>query len=275
MYRACIAFVAAWLAFGASAAEADYLARWDRVGGGWTTGWIRHNGSANICGHYAPGCRCGSQNFCGPYPHGAVTTWWPNGCGRPAWQVRCTIQPTGAPGGSQGVRIDHPRIRGISVDWCTHWGTNCGKGGADLYCRSIGYAGAADWSTFRPGRTWVIGSNQQCVGDFCVGFQHVTCVRQVGGPAPSHGGIAVLSAYYGLNCAQTDPGRNKNVTQHVAQSCNGRGQCTYQVNHHVIGDPAYGCEKDFRIRYRCAGAGDKQAYVRPEASGQAAHLSCP
>jgi hypothetical protein len=31
------------------------------------------------------------------------------------------------------------------------------------------------WTTFHPGKTWVVGSNQYCSADYCIGFSHVTC----------------------------------------------------------------------------------------------------
>jgi|CXWL01.1.fsa_nt_gi hypothetical protein len=79
--------------------------------------------------------------------------------------------------GGKSERINRPTLQGAAVDWCVSWATNCGKGGADQYCRSRGYASAADWSVLRPGRTWVIGSNRHCVGQHCQGFAHVTCRR--------------------------------------------------------------------------------------------------
>jgi PAN domain len=75
------------------------------------------------------------------------------------------------------MRFDNPMIQGTIVDRCATWGTDCGPGGANLFCRSNGFARALDWSTFQPGRTWVIGSGQMCQGDFCAGFRHVTCAR--------------------------------------------------------------------------------------------------
>jgi hypothetical protein len=86
--------------------------------------------------------------------------------------------PAGAPAaGSQPGSIDNPTMQGAIVDWCSPWAKNCGAGAANLYCQSIGFAGAADWTTFHPGRTWVIGSNQYCNADFCMGFSHVTCTN--------------------------------------------------------------------------------------------------
>jgi hypothetical protein len=79
--------------------------------------------------------------------------------------------------GGKSERINHPTLQGAAVDWCASWATNCGKGGADQYCKSKGYASAVDWSVFRPGKTWVIGSNRHCASPNCQGFKHVTCRR--------------------------------------------------------------------------------------------------
>ena len=78
---------------------------------------------------------------------------------------------------AQQVRFDNPRIEGAIVDWCSTWAQNCGAGGANLYCQRRGYSQAVNWGTFNPGRTWVIGSDRLCEGDFCVGFSHVTCTH--------------------------------------------------------------------------------------------------
>lgn len=72
-------------------------------------------------------------------------------------------------------RINHPTVQGAAVDWCATWATNCGQGGADLYCARRGFSGASDWAVFRPGKTWVLGSNRHCTGQNCQGFRYVTC----------------------------------------------------------------------------------------------------
>lgn len=72
-------------------------------------------------------------------------------------------------------RINLPHLRGAAVDWCATWATNCGKGGADLFCQMKGFASASDWAMYRPGKTWVIGSNRHCTGPNCQGFRYVTC----------------------------------------------------------------------------------------------------
>jgi hypothetical protein len=73
-------------------------------------------------------------------------------------------------------------------------------------------------------------------------------------PSNSSGKIFVQSATYGGNCG-VDPG---NVTAHIAKACNGKSECTYTVDHKVIGDPAYGCQKTYVVTYRCGT--DEQTY---------------
>jgi hypothetical protein len=80
-------------------------------------------------------------------------------------------------GAGGGGSFDNPTLNGAVVDWCSTWSTNCGAGGANLFCQVAGFSGAANWTTFKPGKTWVIGSNQSCNGGFCIGFSHVTCTN--------------------------------------------------------------------------------------------------
>lgn len=83
----------------------------------------------------------------------------------------------GAESASADMRYHHPRINGAIVDWCTHWATNCGWGGAHQLCRRYGFSRAVSWNAYNPGRTWVIGSHRFCNGGFCRGFSQVTCRR--------------------------------------------------------------------------------------------------
>lgn len=72
-----------------------FRSRWDKIGGlggPWTTGWVP-NHTFQGCGHQAPGCSCGGQNYCGTYRDGATTYWWAKGCGGPRWTIRCTSVP--------------------------------------------------------------------------------------------------------------------------------------------------------------------------------------
>ena len=168
----------ATIGFAPQPASADYWGRWDRVGGGWTTGWIRHPGFANVCGHQHPGCNCQGRSYCGSYPNGAVTIWCPQGPNTgPVWQIRCSIQPIAGGGAGHTQRYQNPTMHGAVVDWCAPWAQNCGWGGAHTFCRAVGYARAVDFSTYRPGRTWVMITNRYCNFWNCVGFAHVTCAR--------------------------------------------------------------------------------------------------
>ena len=74
-----------------------------------------------------------------------------------------------------GQRFDHPQMAGAIVDWCAVWAADCGTGGANLYCRQMGFHSAAAWDAFNPGRTFVIGSNRFCDGPNCRGFRYVVC----------------------------------------------------------------------------------------------------
>jgi hypothetical protein len=87
--------------------------------------------------------------------------------------------------------------------------------------------------------------------------------------------IEVQSAVYGPNCG---PGRSTDIANRLAQACNGNQHCDYRVDHHVLGDPAFGCYKDFVFRWRCLGGNDgslHEGVVRGEASGKTATLACP
>jgi hypothetical protein len=70
------------------------------------------------------------------------------------------------------------------------------------------------------------------------------------GLQPTATGIQVLAGTYGQNCGQ--PHGNK--TAHLASICSGRGQCEYIIDHTVIGDPAFGCPKDYIAEWQCPGS---------------------
>lgn len=72
-------------------------------------------------------------------------------------------------------RFDFPKVRGAALDHCAEFGRNCGRGGAELFCRAEGFARAQSWDTFQANRTYVAGSNRFCNGGFCTGFSQVTC----------------------------------------------------------------------------------------------------
>lgn len=77
---------------------------------------------------------------------------------------------------ARGERVyARPTVRGLAVDHCRTFGRNCGKGGADQFCRSEGFDGAASWRTYNPGATYVIGSRRRCDGAVCTGLRDVLC----------------------------------------------------------------------------------------------------
>ncbi len=59
--------------------------------------------------------------------------------------------------------------------------------------------------------------------------------------------IRVIAATYGENCGAP----YGNVTDHLAEICNGRERCEYFINLAVIGDPAPGCMKAYFAEWQC------------------------
>ena len=87
------------------------------------------------------------------------------------------------------------------------------------------------------------------------------CAQKLAKTTPAVGsGIKVVAGTYGGNCGQ--PRGNK--TEHLAKACNGRSQCVYTVDHKVIGDPAYGCVKNYVAEWQC---GSSPAVLRAVAGG--------
>ncbi len=84
--------------------------------------------------------------------------------------------PGPGPGPGRQQTFNYPRWNGQIVDWCRTWATNCGTAGANYYCRLRGFQRAQRYTTYRPGRTYVIGSRRVCNGGGCVGFRQVVCV---------------------------------------------------------------------------------------------------
>lgn len=82
--------------------------------------------------------------------------------------------------------------------------------------------------------------------------------------------ITVLEATYGTNCGAPQG----NQTYNLAHACNGLTYCEYAVNHRVIGDPAYGCAKEYHARWRCAPGDVRSTTVPAEASGKPVTLRC-
>lgn len=90
--------------------------------------------------------------------------------------------------------------------------------------------------------------------------------------------IKVQHAEYGQNCAgkgKPDPNiKGTDPTKHIAAACDGKGSCDYKVDHTVIGDPVFGCRKEYVVQYHCGTGQPKKASVAAEATGQMAKLDC-
>lgn len=101
--------------------------------------------------------------------------------------------------------------------------------------------------------------------------------KKAAAPAPKPA-IKVQQAVYGQNCAgkgKPDPNiKPADYTKHIAAACDGKGTCDYKVDHTAIGDPVFGCRKEYSVQYHCGTGQPKKATVAPEASGQMAKLDC-
>ena len=78
--------------------------------------------------------------------------------------------------------FNNPTIKGYRLDWCLHWGKQCGEPAADAWCakkmgKADGYAKewkqAANIGASFP--TYVIRDGKVCNQRFCDGFQSITC----------------------------------------------------------------------------------------------------
>ncbi len=102
-------------------------------------------------------------------------------------------------------------------------------------------------------------------------------------PTPSAGNaINVVAGTYGRNCGA----QHGNKTSHLAAQCNGKKDCSYRIDHTVIGDPAYGCGKEYIAEWRCGSGPVRSTKAKAEAgfgsvirldcsSGQGTHVSPP
>lgn len=77
-----------------------------------------------------------------------------------------------------------PMIRGVVLDWCRHFGRDCGKPAADLFCREQQFDQASSFSIDQSAGergipTLVFGDGALCQGPQCSGFRQITCTRAV------------------------------------------------------------------------------------------------
>lgn len=103
-------------------------------------------------------------------------------------------------------------------------------------------------------------------------------------PAPAPDGMLdIVDATYGENCRGYTPVwapfntvYRGNATDAVRETCSGKTQCRFRVDAGQLGDPAFGCAKDFSVAYRCQrDSSPLMVTLQPEASGRTISLSCP
>jgi hypothetical protein len=84
--------------------------------------------------------------------------------------------------------------------------------------------------------------------------------------------IRVMAATYGRNCGAP----YGNVTDHLAEICDGKAICEYVIDVRVIGDPTGGCEKDYIAEWRCGPSPETNVIsTKSEADGKKIVLRCP
>jgi hypothetical protein len=125
-----------------------------------------------------------------------------------SWTARLLASATAAfLGGAELVaaetsNFNNPSLHGIRIDFCRHFGSDCGKPAADLFCREKGFAEAARFAIDenvggRGIQTLVFGDGRTCDGQGCSGFRTITCTRpdqQQAAPAAPPPAIALAPA---------------------------------------------------------------------------------
>lgn len=75
--------------------------------------------------------------------------------------------------------FQNPTVEGYRLDWCLHWGQQCGKAAATAWCkRKMGKADgfAKQWKKDENiGTTYVMGDGKVCNQQFCDGFRWIEC----------------------------------------------------------------------------------------------------
>ena len=98
-----------------------------------------------------------------------------------------------------------------------------------------------------------------CAKDFVAQYSCKTEVKETTVAAEASGktaefgcasneSVEINSATYGQNCTKDKP---NNALQIVAAFCLGKSTCKYTISHGDIGDPSFGCAKDFVATYGC------------------------
>lgn len=90
--------------------------------------------------------------------------------------VTLTVAQGAAP--AETKEFPNPTVRGVALDFCYDWGTNCGKPAADAFCAANGYAQATDLQIVPNNPpTLVIHTNQTCNQPNCTRISWVNCTK--------------------------------------------------------------------------------------------------
>ncbi len=85
--------------------------------------------------------------------------------------------------------------------------------------------------------------------------------------------ISITSVHYGENCG-TEINSGTSL-EDIKSKCNGKNNCDYLINSNIIGDPSYGCAKDYKVNFKCGDEQqDRYAFEKKEASGKNINLTC-
>jgi hypothetical protein len=142
----------------------------------------------------------------------------------------------------------NPSVFGKRLDFCFHWGRDCGKPAADAYCRhrmngngvATSFVKAENIGS-RRNPTWVMGDNLECRERECDGFAEIgcgrtpisACERAFLDRAPSWGGSAWSGESISRLCG-TSPAMNDQPVQCFERLMSGAvswgGGSTWQPN---------------------------------------------
>jgi len=97
---------------------------------------------------------------------------------------------------------------------------------------------------------------------------------RISGPDPWRDNrIKVISATYGMNYGASFG----NVTNHLAEICDGKVECEYVIDYKVIGDPFPNRRKDYSVEWQCGRDPERHVMSVPPGAGmgEVIVLRCP
>ena len=91
--------------------------------------------------------------------------------------------------------------------------------------------------------------------------------------------MRVIFAYYGVSCANVYYGDLRHNDQYTSTNwakslCSGKNTCSGYVHTSILGDPYYGCHKDFLVVAECSNGQIIADLVAKEAQGRTFSLAC-